>query len=74
MPEKEESKKMCPFSIVFNMGQLAAPGAIGATPHVFAFCAKEKCQFWTQYWINEDRHFDCAVVVIAQTGGNYSHG
>ena len=68
MAEKEE-KKMCPLSIVFNMGQLAAPGTVSYTPHVFAFCAKEKCQFWTEYWLFEERYHNCAAVVIAERIG-----
>jgi hypothetical protein len=66
MAEKEEQKKMCPLSIVFNMGQLGTPGVLGGSPHVFAYCAKEKCQLWTDYWVGENQRFDCAVVVIAQ--------
>ena len=68
MPEKEEQKKMCPLSIVFNMGQLA-PGALSTTHHVFAYCAKEKCQWWMDYFLYEEHYHNCALVAMVEKMG-----
>jgi hypothetical protein len=61
----EEKKKICPLSFMFNSASLL-PGALSHNPVLFTHCVGENCQWWTDYFVGEEREHDCAVVVIAQ--------